>query len=241
MNDKDKFRWFAKHKILSAILIIVAIPIVLGMYAGAFDAITGNAKPDASVSTSKTTSKPMTTTPKSTPAKTVATTSTPAPAKPKYTTFGDGTFKVGSQIQPGTYRTRTGTSGCYYATLSGFSGNTSDILDNENTDYPAVVTILPSDAGFQSNGCGTWTTDLSQITKSQTTFSDGMFIVGTDIAPGTYQTSGADGCYYARLSGFSGGDGDIIDNENPTGSAIVTVASTDAGFTSQGCGTWTKQ
>jgi hypothetical protein len=81
MSDKDKFRWFAKHKILTVILVIVAIPIVLGMYAGAMDAVTGNTKPDTLVvATTKTASKPKATTPQPTPTNTVvATTPTPKP------------------------------------------------------------------------------------------------------------------------------------------------------------------
>src|SRR5215208_6063504 len=59
--------------------------------------------------------------------------------------FGDGTHQVGKDIQAGTYRTRTGSSGCYYARLSGFSGDLGEILHNDNTDAPAVVTIEAAD------------------------------------------------------------------------------------------------
>jgi hypothetical protein len=118
--------------------------------------------------------------------------------------FGDGTQRVGSDIQAGTYRTRKGSAGCYYARLSGFSGGVEDILANDNTDDPAVVTIEPTDTGFESRSCGTWTQDLSQITDSTTSFKDGTYIIGTDVEPGTYRSSGSSGCYYARLSGFDG-------------------------------------
>jgi hypothetical protein len=65
---------------------------------------------------------------------------------------------VGTDIQPGTYRTRSASSGCYWERLSGFGGSMGEILANENTDGPAVVTIASSDKGFKSQGCGTWTT-----------------------------------------------------------------------------------
>ncbi len=165
-------------------------------------------------------------------------TATPAP---QYAHFGDGTFQVGKDIQPGTYRTRVGSSGCYYARLKGFSGSVSDIIANNNTDAPAVVTISSSDKGFQSQDCGTWTKDLSQITKSKTTFGDGIYIVGTDITPGTYKNTGDQGCYYARLKGFGGTIGDIISNNNVNAVAIVTISKSDKGFQSSGCGTWKKQ
>ncbi|MEO7021351.1 MAG: hypothetical protein ABI234_14430 [Ktedonobacteraceae bacterium] len=161
--------------------------------------------------------------------------------KPSFVTFGDGTFTVGKDIQAGTYRTRTGSSGCYYARLKGFGGTIGEIISNDTTGAPAIVTIAASDKGFQSTNCGTWTADLSAITSSKTTFPDGTYFVGTDIAPGTYKSSGQSGCYYARLSGFGGTIGEITSNNTTDTAAIITIAPSDKGFTSTGCGTWTKQ
>ena len=79
---------------------------------------------------------------------------TPASTGPK-TTFGDGTFVVGTDIAPGTYR-NSGGSSCYYARLSGFSGELKDILANDNASAPAIVTVAAGDKGFQSSRCGTW-------------------------------------------------------------------------------------
>ena len=171
----------------------------------------------------------------------VPTTPTPTPKpKPSFATFGDGTFVVGKDIKAGTYRTRAASPGCYYARLKGFGGTVDDILANDNTDAPAIVTIAASDQGFQSTNCGTWTKDLSQLTSSKTKFDDGMYFVGTDIKPGTYKSSGQTGCYYARLAGFSGGLDDIISNNNTDSAAIVTIAASDKGFESKDCGTWAK-
>lgn len=167
-------------------------------------------------------------------------TAVPTTPTPTFATFSDGTYQVGTDIQPGTYRTQTGSPGCYYARLKGFGGTNDDILANNLTDYPAIVTILPSDKGFESQNCGTWTKDLSQITTSKTTFGDGMYIVGTDIQPGTYRNTTSSGCYYARLSGFSNTDSDIIANNLTDASAIVTISASDKGFESTRCGTWTK-
>lgn len=74
----------------------------------------------------------------------------------------------------------------------------------------------------------------------KTTFGDGTHRVGTDIAPGTYRNSGGTGCYWERLSGFGGSFGDIIANGNASGSqpVVVTISTSDAGFTSRRCGTW---
>ena len=61
------------------------------------------------------------------------------------------------------------------------------------------------------------------------------------MAPGTYRSSLGDGCYWARLSGFGGTLNEIKANDYRTGGrAIVTIKSSDKGFTSSRCGTWTK-
>jgi hypothetical protein len=58
-----------------------------------------------------------------------------------------------------------------------------------------------------------------------TSFGDGTYLVGTDIAVGSYKTSGAregsDSCYWARLKDDSGNN--IIANNLGPGSARVTV------------------
>src|SRR5260370_4638633 len=125
--------------------------------------------------------------------------------------------------------------------IRGFSGSVNDIIANDTTDAPAVVAIAASDKGFMSQNCGTWTKDLSRITTSKTSFDDGTFIVGTDITPGTYRNSGGSSCYFARLSGFGGTIDTIIANNNVSAPTIVTIAPSDKGFQSKGCGTWAKQ
>jgi hypothetical protein len=157
---------------------------------------------------------------------------------PGYPYFSDGTHVVGQDVSAGTYRTRSGSPGCYYSRLSGFSGTLGDIISNENTDAPAVVTISPNDKGFASRGCGIWTQDLSAITSSRTTFGDGIYIIGADIQPGTYRNDGQQGCYYERLSGFGGILGETIANENTDSPAVVTISATDTGFKSARCGIW---
>lgn len=91
---------------------------------------------------------PTTTVPPTTLAPTTTTTKT---------TFGDGSHRVGIDIAPGTYRsTGAGSGNCYWARLSNFTGQ-DDILANFLSPGPTTVTILASDAGFESRRCGTWT------------------------------------------------------------------------------------
>lgn len=214
--------------VVVALIVLVVIISIATSNNGSAKTTVSSATTVATTTTSKPTSKSDV---KSTPT---------AKPKPQFATFGDGMFQVGKDIKAGTYRTREGSANCYYARLSGFTGDLKEILSNENTDAPAVVTIAAGDKGFQSTGCGTWTADLSQITKSKTSFGDGEYIIGTDIEPGTYKNSGNSGCYYARLSGFGGVLDEVLDNNNTDTSAIVTIAAGDKGFQATRCGTWTK-
>jgi hypothetical protein len=81
-----------------------------------------------------------------------------APPPAPVTTFGEGTWVVNEQIVPGRYRSSGDSGSCYWQRQSGFGGDFGEILANANTEGPAVVDISPSDAGFKSSGCGTWST-----------------------------------------------------------------------------------
>lgn len=158
---------------------------------------------------------------------------------PTHSVFRDGTHMVGTDIQPGTYRLRIRSPACYWARLKGFSGEMGDLVANENESGPTLVTVKSNDKGFESKGCGTWTSDLSPITPTpDSPFEDGVYQIGVDIAPGTWKTDTPDDCYWARLKGFSGGMGDLI--TNATSTAIVQIQKSDKGFRSSGCGIWNK-
>ncbi len=77
-------------------------------------------------------------------------------------------------------------------------------------------------------------------TGPKTTFGNGQYRVGTDIAPGTYVAPGGSGCYWERQATFGGGSlGDIIANDlSSGGQVVVTISASDKGFKTSGCGTW---
>lgn len=69
---------------------------------------------------------------------------------------------------------------------------------------------------------------------------EGTYLVGVDIAPGTYVSHNGDWCYWARLSGLSGELDDIIANDiSESGTMYVTIAPSDRAFESSNCATWT--
>jgi len=155
-----------------------------------------------------------------------------------------GTLVVGWQVAPGTYRTTTNGSGCYFARLSGFSGSLSDIIANDLTSASrSIVTISPTDVGFETSRCGTWYGVQGPSGTPLTTIpgNGGTYIVNWEIVPGTYQSTGNSSCYWERLSGFGATLDEIIDNDYVSaGAATVTIRSTDTGFHTTRCGTWVK-
>jgi Ni/Co efflux regulator RcnB len=70
--------------------------------------------------------------------------------------IGQGTWTVGRDIEPGTYRTREAVVGdCYWAILaSGTNGG--DIIENDipSGGFPTVT--LSAGQDFENNGCGTF-------------------------------------------------------------------------------------
>ena len=84
----------------------------------------------------------------------------PAPSPTGGVIPGDGVWLVGGEITPGTYRTVVPATSfnCYFARLSGLGGSFTDIIQNDNWDPGATVTvaIAPTDVAFESDGCGTW-------------------------------------------------------------------------------------
>jgi hypothetical protein len=85
-----------------------------------------------------------------------------APATLPATTIGQGTFVVGREVQPGTYRTEgpdqdSLVSICTWQRLKNTSGEVGSWIASGIEKGPAVVTIKSSDAAFKSQGCQTWT------------------------------------------------------------------------------------
>ncbi|MEV6115762.1 hypothetical protein AB0L59_25455 [Streptomyces sp. NPDC052109] len=70
---------------------------------------------------------------------------------------GDGEYQVGSDVKPGTYRTRDNADDmCYWERAKDAEQGTDSIIANDNVTGTAVVTISPSDAYFKTTGCGAW-------------------------------------------------------------------------------------
>jgi hypothetical protein len=67
--------------------------------------------------------------------------------------FGDGTFRVGSEIAPGTYHTNPAGSACYWERDG---RGTDNIIANDNITGPTTIDIASSDYAFTSSGGCDW-------------------------------------------------------------------------------------
>lgn len=75
------------------------------------------------------------------------------------------------------------------------------------------------------------------IVQHNTISADGVYVIGKDIASGTYHTTGGNQCYYATLG--STDTSNILDNNIINGPATVDVSGAYAFDISGGC-TWVK-
>ena len=188
----------------------------------------------------------------------------PAPVAPLTTddelagTYYKGTFLVGSQIQPGTYSTQGPTTqdDGQWARLSNTTGDPTAVIAHGIVNGPTTVTILPTDAAFQTTGDVVWVkvqipapapvpapapqpapkpepvpqAEPASASTLPTTFGEGTYLVGSQIAPGTYQTPGTTtefGGGWYRLSGTTGDHSEIIAVDSVEGPATMTVLPTD--------------
>ena len=129
--------------------------------------------------------------------------------------------------------------------------------DEKADSSPGIGAPAPYDAAEGQPAAGTPSTATSTETSTPppraagplTSFADGTHEVGSgsgQIPPGTYTAVVPDAmfdlCFWSRLRGFSGEGKDIIaiGSGNAGDKQRVTIATSDKGFETKGCGTWTK-
>ncbi len=157
------------------------------------------------------------------------------------TSMGAGTFLVGSQIVPGRYVAKN-VSGCYWERGSAKTSTSAAVIASKSIGnaQQVIADIASSDTSFTSTGCGTWVAvadaNLSTIDGVP---GDGDWLIGTQVTAGIYRASSPAGCTWARQAGLSGQPTDPIDTSQlPSKLTLIDLRSSDAAFTSTGCGTW---
>ncbi|MEV6192785.1 hypothetical protein AB0M19_10285 [Streptomyces sp. NPDC051920] len=70
---------------------------------------------------------------------------------------GDGDFRVGPDIEPGTYRTTGNTAGsCHWERARDAGDGLGSLIAQGDVTGTAVVTISAEDTYFRTSGCGDW-------------------------------------------------------------------------------------
>jgi len=177
-----------------------------------------------------------------------------APAEtPGPDTIPEGTWTVGDDIQPGTYRTAAAVradAGCYWAVYRTGS-NTRDIVANDIPDGGRPTVVLNVGQDFYSHDCGTWVRENPTATAPAGTnvagsnsIPEGMWTVGKDVAPGTYRVAAAvdpgANCYWAIYKSGTNAR-DVLAADIPAGGRPSVTLEVGHDFASSNCGTWVKE
>lgn len=115
-------------------------------------------------------------------------------------------------------------------------------IEDEQTTSTTQATTTTTDAPATTTTAAPTTTSTTIPPGPEPAFGSGMQVVGEDVEPGIYETGlfgeGIfEGCYWERLSGFSGEFDELIANNNAVVHDVVEIMSSDAAFDSD-CGPW---
>ena len=134
---------------------------------------------------------------------------------PEVDVVGSGMYITG-ELAPGTYRVIG-----YWARLDA----TGDIIDNALTTNGglSLLHVDGSEDIVEISGEAAPLVDLPVVDPVAMDLTDGVYLVGIDVAPGRYRVTGASQSYIARLDSQL----DIIDNALSDGSVVMTIAPSD--------------
>jgi hypothetical protein len=151
-----------------------------------------------------------------------------------------GTYKVGTDIEPGLYKvvvTSSFMNMAYIDRAKDASMELNSIIANGIIQNSGYVRIKDTDAYVKIQSATLYPEDTIE-TNIRTEFEDGIFLVGVDIAPGTYKVEVTDTTtnmgYVERQSDVSMELGDVIANEIFQNQGYVEIKSTDFSVKVQG-------
>jgi hypothetical protein len=150
--------------------------------------------------------------------------------------FGDGTVLVNDEIVPGVYMA-TDIDSCSWARLREGREDREAVIAEDRASGQAIVEVVATDVAFRSRGCGRWERFVPPPSPAAS-FGEGSHAVGTQIRPGRYRSDGGSRCSWERWADFRGERRSVIAGDIVEGRATVTIARTDVGFSSTGCGRW---
>lgn len=142
-------------------------------------------------------------------------------------TNGDGTYKVGTDIEAGEYYIYcTNSLSCYFEVSSDSSGQLTSIVTNDNIDTFAFVTVKTGQYLKINGGKFVKAADASVPgADANGNYGAGMYRVGVDIPAGEYKVTCTNsiGCYIEVSKDSSGSLYSIVSNENIDTFSYITV------------------
>lgn len=128
------------------------------------------------------------------------------------------------------------------STTSSADSPTTTVVNDEETTTTSQPTTTTTAAPTTTTTEAPTTTSTTLPPGPEPAFGSGTQVVGEDVQPGIYETGllgeGVfDGCYWERLSGFSGDFDEIIANNNVVVHDVVEIMNSDVGFDSD-CDAW---
>lgn len=164
----------------------------------------------------------------------------PEPEKPTTNAIQEGTYKMGSDIQPGLYKVIVKNSFMnmgYIDRSRDARMELDSIIANGIISNSGYVRLKEGDAYVKIQGATLYPEDTIK-TNIRDVFEDGIYLVGVDIAPGTYKVEVTDTTmdmgYVERQSDVSMELDDIIANEIFQGQGYVEIMSSDFSVKVQG-------
>ncbi|MFN8026386.1 MAG: hypothetical protein U0W40_08585 [Acidimicrobiia bacterium] len=170
--------------------------------------------------------------------------------------FGNGTTPTNTgqpgSVGAGLYRT-IGDKGGPCTVTRVDAANAPHVYSNA-TGGPLYIRVKPDDKSITSSACEPWLLApfVSPIFVTSTPGSfvrSGDYRIGYEMKPGTYKAPGYTGngaCKWQVVDDFTHDGlnvkfGSQPADETTPGVVTIQVSSSDFGFTSEGCGDWTKQ
>ena len=148
-------------------------------------------------------------------------------------TIPDGIWVVDNEIPIGTYASIGGDE-CQWVHFSGFDWSTDSLLAAVSNYGRQLVDLNSPASTLLTVGCGEWRPLSGSITQVDP-IPDGIWVVGDEISPGVYASSGGKNCFWGRLQEF---DDYFTEEGRGTGRQIVEIEDGDRAFGTQGCDGW---
>ena len=223
----------------------LAVSFILLIIGAANSGTTDNTADNATTGTKQATQQQETTKSTQVPkeAETPEVTGTPKPAEaPETTKYSDGTYLVGKDIKSGLYKVTLKDSILkmgYVERASDLNMESDSIIANIILTGNGYVEILSTDVAVKLQGVEIEPITLKNLKPDmKKEVSDGIYLVGYDVAAGTYKVEVTDTTtkmgYVQRSKSVAMGMDDIIANEIIQGPGYVKIEEGDFAVQLQG-------